>query len=250
MIPSAVTERGRARAWRRALAVVALVLASAASPEVSADGSNDDARAELATGVAFAEQNRWEEALVAFRRAHALSPQPATLLNVAGAEAQTGRLVAATESYRRLLRTPGLSDGLRGVARTALAAAELRVARLRISVDRRGPGDRVLLDGRALITAELGGDVPVDPGAHTLLLERDGVTRARSRVALREGETRAISLRAPAPAEAERSRSLFASPWFWATVGVVVTGGTIAAVCATGACSPESCEAPHCENLR
>jgi hypothetical protein len=233
-----------------ALGLLVLLLATASPRLVVASSPNEDARAELATGVALAEDNRWEEALIAFRRAHALSPQPATLLNVAGAEAQTGRLVAATESYRRLLRTPGLSDGLRGVVRTALAAAELRVARLRISVERRGAGDRVLLDGRPLITAELGGDVPVDPGAHTLLLERDGVTRVRSKVALREGETRAIVLRAPAPPEAERSRSVFASPWFWATVGVVITGGAIAAVCATGACSSDSCEPPHCEKLR
>jgi hypothetical protein len=207
------------------------------------------ARVHFEQGMDHARAGRWIEAREAFRRAYGISPQPATLLNVAGAEAQTGQLVAAAASYRALLRVEGLSTEMREAADKAVARVEARTPRLRVVV-KASRHDAIDLDGAPLDPGRVGVYLPVDPGPHSLRL-RLGTQRVERSVTLQEGEARTVLLEPPVtlppsatgatPAQGsskragqkdERSSTIFSSPWFWAAAGVVVVGGTVAIVCA------------------
>lgn len=208
------------------------------------------AREEMQKGLAAATENRWEDARAAFERAYALSPKPSFLFNLAGAQAKTGLLVEAAESYRLVLREGELPAEQRKAAKEALERLEPRIARLRIVV--RGgtrADDAITLDGRPLSLAAVAADLPTNPGRHEVALARPGWRAPPVVVVLEEGETRAATLvpvEEPAPKRApvdvradEQKSSITRSPWFWIGVGVVVVGGTVTAVCLAGACSKD-----------
>src|SRR4051794_32606537 len=58
------------------------------------------ARELVQRGVDAIHARRWEEARDDFSRAYQIIPRPEILLNLATAQAQTGHLVEAAESYR------------------------------------------------------------------------------------------------------------------------------------------------------
>lgn len=192
--------------YRRAVrSRIALLLAALVLVPMSLARAQDDdaelaaARALFDEGIAAARAERWEDALRAFERSYAIAARPTTLLNLAGAQVQTGRLVDATESYRRFLADE--SSGPRQAryrrdAQQALADAERRLARLTIEVEGAREGDRVTLDARELPADALGTELPVDPGMRTVVLERGGAAAAREVVMLSEGERREVALRA------------------------------------------------------
>jgi hypothetical protein len=78
----------------------------------------------------------------------------------------------------------------------------------------------------------LGEELPVNPGAHALRVERDGAEVGRAEFDVVEGERRLapIALTLPpgeeAPAESAGPAWL-RSPWFWTAVGVVVVGAAV-----------------------
>lgn len=133
------------------------------------------AREQFRAGVAAARAERWQEALEAFQRSYELNPRPLTLLNLAGAYAQTGHLVEAVEAYRTfLLERRGVSGQMRADAEAQLASLEPRIPRVRITVLGIAEGDVVRLDAYELSAAALEQPLPVDPGDHTVSLERAG----------------------------------------------------------------------------
>lgn len=203
-------------------------------------GAQDDddgrARALFAEGVAAADAGRWEDARARFEATYALLPLPQVLLNLAGAQAQTGRLTSAAESYRRVIESgDDAPDTLRDAARLALGALEPRIPRLVLRL--RGAvleDDRVRLDETVLPPDELEGERPLDPGRHSLVLERGGDELVRQDFRLYEGERLRLDLRVPAPPppptevpppEVPEGDEWWESPVFWAIVGIVVAGG-------------------------
>jgi hypothetical protein len=196
------------------------------------------AREQFRLGVAAARENRWWDALEAFRRSYELQPRPATLLNLAGALAETGKLVEAAEAYRRfVLEADGRAAEQVPAAQEAIASLEQRIARVTLVVENLGRNDRVLLDDVPLASAALGTDLPVDPGAHVLRVERGDREIGRTDFEVTEGQRRVepIRLRVAPPAEdeerdggdGESGGSVFSSPWFWVITGVVVVGAGV-----------------------
>lgn len=208
------------------------------------------AREQFRLGIDASREERWSDALDAFSRSYGLAPRPITLLNLAGAQVQVGRLVEASESYRRFLREArdGRAAEQRPAAQEALSAVEARIARLRIEIRGLASTDRVTLDTRPISSAALGAELPVDPGERVVAVERDQRQVLREAVTLAEGERRDLSLtvRAPPPRigtgddhghddgrERGRDRghddeggSIFSSPWFWVVTGAIVAGTT------------------------
>jgi hypothetical protein len=191
------------------------------------------AREQFRDGVAAARTGRWWEALEAFTRSYELAPRPATLLNLAGAQVETGHLVEGAESYRRFLReADGRAAQRIPMAEAALAAVEPRIARVRVEIEGLLSRDVVSLDELPLSEAVLGEELPVNPGAHALRVERDGAEVGRAEFDVVEGERRLapIALTLPpgeeAPAESAGPAWL-RSPWFWTAVGVVVVGAAV-----------------------
>ena len=161
---------------RAALALVALLFAcSLASPQERAPTAHEvaAARQSFREGLAHAQADRWPEARAAFERSYALAPRPVTLLNLAGAQAETGSLVLAAESYRAFLRGEGAARH-RAEVQAALARLDARIAHVQIRIEGLGDEDAIELDGAPLSRAALDGDLPLDPGAHEVRVLRDG----------------------------------------------------------------------------
>src|SRR5690242_7734752 len=54
-------------------------------------------------GLAHANAGEWTQARDNFERSYAIAPRLPTLLNLAGAQVQTGQIVAGVESYQRFV---------------------------------------------------------------------------------------------------------------------------------------------------
>lgn len=150
------------------------------------------ARTLFEEGVAAANEGRWADALSAFERSYEIAPRSSTLLNLAGAQAQLGRLVAASESYRRLIRDAGSAARerrLREQAQDALDAVTPRLAHLTLRVPDLREGDRVMLDDAEVARALVGVSTPVDPGTHRVIVTRGASEIGRASLNLAEGES-------------------------------------------------------------
>jgi tetratricopeptide (TPR) repeat protein len=212
------------------------------------------ARNEFKRGVAATKKENWDEAHEAFTRAYTLSRRPEILLNLGGAQAKTGRLVEARESYQRFLREASKSDVAKhraGVEAT-LKEIEPRIPKAVITVNGLEPGDRLKIDGAETALAILGAELPLNPGGHAVALERNGEESTRAEFSLAEGATELVALDATRPASPAPSlplvvetpaeppaaiveappaedNSIFASPIFWIVAGALAIGGAVAA---------------------
>jgi tetratricopeptide (TPR) repeat protein len=239
------------------LALAPSPLAAQSASEVAA------ARALFEEGVAAAGEARWTEALAAFERSYEIAPRSSTLLNLAGAQVELGRFVAATESYRRLIRDAGRNARerrLREQAEEALERLTPRLARLTLRIDGLGEDDAIVLDEAEVAHAIVGIATPVDPGAHRVAVRRGGAEIGSASLSLAEGESSELqvilrpvgALAAAADEGAARSDeevpegALAADatsreaggddvtlPVVLTTIGVLVVGGVVAAVLAT-----------------
>jgi hypothetical protein len=197
-------------------------------------------------GVEAARQERWVDARVLFEKAHGLSPRPVVLINLAGAQARTGRLTEAARNYHRILDDISSPDtaSFRRAAAEVLPALEARIPRVRLRPSGLSPADVIRIDGETVDAGALDGGQPLDPGDHTLVVQHAGIERARVLFSLAERELRYITLPLPAIAgsptsgvggvvvldrpaltptseESSRSRSWWASPWTWTAVALV-----------------------------
>lgn len=170
------------------LLALALVLAATAA---RADEASDAADA-FDRGIALFDDARYDEALGAFRQAHALRPHAAILLNVAVCLDRLGRPVDAVAAYLRYRHERGdrIEPARREVLEDGLARLEPQVAILRI--DAPSSAVAITLDG---VVVEPAGDLlVVAPGQHTISAElRDGAT-ADQVVDVRAGSDREVRL--------------------------------------------------------
>lgn len=206
------------------------------------------ARRLFGEGIEAARAERWEEARDKFARAYSLVERPRIALNLGSAQAQTGQLIEAQESYRAFLRTAEDSDAeLVEGAQAALEQVESRTPHLTLSIEGLAPSDQVQIDGEDLPRAALGESWPLNPGDHLIEITRRGRALSRQRVVLQESQGARLELavtslsarqvaetsvgqgEGPQTGSAEPSeRSLLASPWFWVVLVVVVAGAVTA----------------------
>jgi hypothetical protein len=165
-----------------------------------------------------------------------------TIMNLAGALAQTGRLVEAAEAYRMFLSEAqtGAAARVRPEAESQLATLEGRIPHVRLQIHGRLDSDTVTLDEYQLSAAAIGSALPVDPGEHTLTIERDGLEPRSVTFTAQEGVQSEVVLEAwpdlgvtppdgtgpdpLAPVEPPPSRSILDEPAFWIVGGVILAG--------------------------
>jgi tetratricopeptide (TPR) repeat protein len=238
-----------------AVSVALSALPAVAEAQVS-DAERAVAREEYRRGVDAARAERWEEAREAFEAAWELVRLPAILYNLAGAQAQTGLLVEAAESYRRFLREAREPDdlALRPDAEQFLAQVIGRTPALLLEIQGLASRDRVTIDGETVSHAVLGLPMPINAGTHEIKVHRDGSMLAHEPFSISIEERRSISLEvppAPDPVEvpirdgshttAASDGGVLASPIFWVLVGAAVVGAGVAVFVLT---RPEESEAP------
>jgi hypothetical protein len=181
------------------LVVLTLVLGAATASAQPSEEDRAVARAAFERGLAAAQAGDWEEANRAFEEAYGRVPLPAILLNLAGAQRQTGRLVEAERSYGQFLAMASGSDAeSRPAAERALVDVRAEVPHARITIENLLNGDRVLIDGGEVPNAALSTPVAINPGAHRVEVQRDGESVASETFSVERGGSTSVALRAPA----------------------------------------------------
>jgi len=280
------------KTFRRA-ALLGAALAISLAPAVAfADPTAAEtsvARDQFKEGMDASKAGRWEEARSAFQRSYEVWPRPLTLLNLAGAQVESGKLVAAAESYRRFVREASAPNAdpkaveQRPAAQQALASVEARLPRVRVRVDSLQEGDTVEMDGQTLSSGMLGVYYPADAQEHRISVMRGGVQVATSTFRLQDKETKEVVLVAPAapagavaaprPATGGRPETsdrpgwfkatpdqprpehpsggggVFSSPWFWGITATVVAAGAVTGVLLATRSSGGEAPAPYTGNV-
>lgn len=147
----------------------ALVLALTCAAGVASAESNE-ASAHHRSGVAYARNHKWEEAVREFDEAYKIDPTPLRLYDVAQVCLQAKQYVRARDAYAKVADDPQLPPDQQQRARAGLALAKSNIGRLRIAITDAKASDVVTIDG-VKARSEV---VDVDPGKHTVRLVRDG----------------------------------------------------------------------------
>jgi hypothetical protein len=156
------------------------------------------AREQLKQGYALKGAGRCEEAVPHFVESERLDPQPKTLINLAECQEKLHQLVDAEQNLveaRDLAARPEHAT-LRDIAVRRLAALELRLPRLSITLSPAGGAEHVevLRDGTMLGSVSLGTPLPTNPGKHTVVVRAEGRIERTYEVSLAEGEQQQLAV--------------------------------------------------------
>lgn len=153
-------------------------LALAAADDARAEPTRDAAAAEtfFAEGRALLKAGRLAEACSKFEASQRLDPANGTLMNLADCYEKVGRLASSWLAFREAAASAEAAGQAARAshARTRAASLEPRLCRLRVDVH---PSIvvPVLRDGTTLDRAVWGESVPVDAGAHTVVVRTNGL---------------------------------------------------------------------------
>lgn len=158
-----------------------------ASPAARAGDVHQAAEEKFRAGREAMNRGDCPAAIALFEASNDLEPGRGKGLNIAICEEKLGRLVAAARRFRELLPQFPAGDDRRPIVQEHLASLGKRVPLLTVRLSAGAPeGAAVTLDGRALDVASPA-EVPVDPGAHTLVVSCAGRADARREVTVEEG---------------------------------------------------------------
>lgn len=234
---------------RPAIALLVAALGAVGAPPLACAQSDLEA-SNRATARQMGEEalsayraERWAEALVGFRNAQKLIQLPTLATFEARCEVRLGRLVEASESYRRAIATaidstltPAQQEGQRSAQKEAWNERDAllpRIPTLAVETDYRpGATDELRLDGTSLPLTQLGVARWVDPGPHHVEIVRDGRVLDAEDVTLSEGTKRSIRLEiGPPPSPAAETTPAETGPHRdGASKGFAVVGWTAVAL--------------------
>jgi hypothetical protein len=168
------------------------------SPSTRAE-REERARQYFHAGLAAAQRSAWDDARRDFESAYGLVPSLSVLFNLAGAQRRCGRLLSSHANYHRVATSgdTSLSQEQRRLAQRLADEVEALIPKLRIFIGGLTQGDRVVLDRQRLYGDELGRDLWLDPGEHTLRIERVTAPTETKNVTLSERDARVLSVRLP-----------------------------------------------------
>lgn len=227
-------------------------------PQQADDATRAAARRIAEEGLQLFDTGRWAEALDRFERAGAAVKAPTMTLMAARSLEKLGRLVEASERYHAtaaMQLDADASAAFRKAQEDATkerAALLPRIPSLVIDAGAAAPAEAaVTLDGKPIAASLLGSPIPVDPGAHTVILTR-GEKALTERFSVKEGETKRLAFAASEPAGA--ASPLRTVGWISLAaggaglVGAAVAGGMLlstkaqldGAGCKEGQCPPQT----------
>jgi hypothetical protein len=245
--------------------VLAAALLLVALPARATDPSA--ALDELKQGYALKLDGHCHDAIPHFVRSIELGATPKALLNLADCEQQAGDLVSAQHHAtqgRDLARQSGDAE-LTGVADAQLGAIDSRLPRLTVTLARNAPTDcTVSGDGAPIGSTSLGVPIPMNPGAHGIVVVAPGRALRTYNVMLADGAHSQIevspgeSLDAPQPSTsptADQARDQAATtqtsslrrPVALGLVGVGAVGVVVGAVFGVLSKSAHSDADSHCQ---
>jgi serine/threonine-protein kinase len=236
---------------QRSAALLALLALGARPLPVAAEETNRvAAEALFVEGRKLLQAGRVDEGCAKLEASRALDPAVGTLLNLADCNERRGRSASAWAGFREAAARAARAGDARRAAEARRRAERLEPAlpRLEIVAEGAPAGLSVTLDGRALLPAQIGVSMPVDPGAHAVVAEAPGYTRWAATVEAEPGARARVVLpplvRAPTPtptptrrapvaasADAERPPAARAStpPDVWILAGVGAAAAAVGA---------------------
>lgn len=172
----------------RSRRLVSVTLAAALAFGTTAARAQEPSAADIAQARQLGQQaqqayeaQNYAESEKLWTAASRLYPAAPTLqLGLARTQAKAGRLVAAQETYNKIIRDFGDKPATSPAFKDAITAAQNEVgpvsARLgHVTITVEGPKDpKVSLDGQPMSSAALGLKRPVDPGQHVVKATADG----------------------------------------------------------------------------
>ena len=168
------------------LFTVFLASGRAAAQEAAADALFDSARAAMAKAD-------FDRACEQFRASDKLDPAPGTELNLADCEEKRGRLASAWVQFRSVEEKLSPNDERVAVAHGRAEALRARVPKLTLTLAPTAPRGSTVRDGNVeLGSAAFGIALPLDPGAHQLLVSAPGFATRAFEIQLAEGEARTL----------------------------------------------------------
>jgi hypothetical protein len=197
---------------RRAAVILTLaafaIVPSAARAQAPRHSAGDIAQARALFHLAKEQRDAGdvEGALEKFKAAHELGGTPLTGLELGRTYRMLGQLIEAREAFLAVARLPVVAEETSRSAEARREAAELaeklegRIPGISIVVTgMAGAPVEVSIDDVTVPSAALVAPRPVNPGRHTVVATA-GAVRAGATLELREGESKTVALRLPAPA--------------------------------------------------
>lgn len=239
----------------------ALVLASTTARA----GDPAAAREQVKIGYELAQKGKCDEAIPHFLESIKLDVKAVTLINLAACEEKTNKLADAIGHWvdARSRAQVENNSAIQEEAEKKAKALEARIPKLTVALPPNAPKDaEVVRDGVALGSASFGVPLPVNPGAHSLVVRAKGFEDATTTVTLAEAESKTVQLKLgaarpvePAPvvvvppggATKPDEPAKGTSPLAYVGFGVAAAGlaaGMITGVLALGAASEAKTDCP------
>ena len=207
---------GRARLLRAGMALGALLAALTAGPglgrsaEPTSPSGAQPSEAEKAAarqlfgqGKVLETKGQWDEALEIFDKVAKVITTPQVRYHVALCHSNLGHMVEAINGFELAIQeAKAAGDKAKDVLDNApkrLAELRERVGFVRINVIGKIRSSQITIDGRPLALALLDADIPLNPGAHTLEVVRDGTSVQKHELQIEKQTTAEVELQIADP---------------------------------------------------
>lgn len=215
----------------------------------------------------LAQDGKCDEAIPHFVESLKLDTKAITLINLAACEEKTQKLADALGHWVEA-RARAQAEGNAAIQEEAekkAKALEARIPKLTVVLAGAPPDAEVVRDGVALGVASLGVPLPVNPGAHTLVVRAKGHADTSENVTIAEGETKRVELKlgvakaeapsAPAGPDGSDGASGKTSPLVYVGFGTAIAGVAVGSIfgvmtlgkgsdaktaCPSGACTSQT----------
>lgn len=195
----------RVNRWSAVVAAWVALMLPIGGAHAQTDEEKAAARSLAKQGAEAFAAGRHAETLDLMTRAEAIVHAPPHVLYIARSQAALGKLVAARESYLKVIReelaatAPRAFKDAQQQAKAEVGPIEARIASLRIVLN--GPGAskvNVKLDGQPVPTVLVGVHRPIDPGKHVVTAYPIGLSPVEQTVELADAEKKDVTLTIPA----------------------------------------------------
>jgi hypothetical protein len=224
-----------------ALAVSVGSLPQPARAEGPSVAELQNARAKFQRGIELEQAGNWSEAIQQFRAVGVVRMTPQVRFHIAYCEEGLGRLVTALGGYElALAEADQVGPDFKHEAEGAVLRLRARIPKLVIERGTNAEAALVQIDGVELGASSIGGEIPLDPGPHTITASAPGYQQFSTGAELKEQAVTRVTIDLmPAPKDAgpntiERRVIVESPPGPNRTVPYIVGGAGVGVLAVSG----------------